>query len=337
MIGKRLGLSALAAILVGGAYVVAQGEGGWAVPGVFAISMVTTSTYSTFCAVFRSSGHAGIEGINEVASKHTCVLVVGWFALSQGAGLLGIVTVYTVVDMLSLGALGLAFDRLTPRCPHPIDHDRLALRRAKCSAGAGIVTTLYFHVDTWLVALIKGPRVVGQYAAAYRCFDALLIPATTVGALSIPHTSGLEGRALQHHLWRLARLSLLFTAPPRDRGHRGRQAAAVTVVFEPKYDGATTTLRILACGAFLAAIVMVVLPARAPLRSSGSALSCSLVTNVALNLVFIPPLRCRGAATVTVLCELVLAVFLGNEVRRLTAVRRSRTRVQRSEGGRVRT
>ena len=87
----------------------------------------------------------------------------------------------------------------------------------------------------------------------------------------------------------------------------------LTVVFGTKYDGAATTLRILACGAFLTAIVMVVLPP--PLRSGRAAvaLSCSLVTNVALNLVFIPRFGAEGAATVTVLCELVLAVFLGNE------------------------
>ena len=328
VIVKRLGLTVCAALLVAAGYLIAQGEGGWEVPAVFAITMLANSAYSTFTAVFRASGHAGIEGINEVASR-VVVLALGWIFLSRGAGLLGVVGVYAAVDLLSLGGLGLVFDRLTRGAHRPIEPGRLALRRAKSLASAGIITTIYFRIDTWLVALIKGPQVVGRYAAAYRCFDALLIPATAVGALSIPHTSGLEGRALQRHLWRLVRLSLVFTAPLAVAVILGADPL-LTGVFGAKYAGAADTLRLLACGALLTAAVVVVLGPLA-LRSSRAsiALGFSLFANIGLNLIAIPRFGSEGAAMVTVACELFLATFLCNEVRRLTKQGADRVSIDR--------
>ena len=255
--------------------------------------MVATSAYSTFCAVFRSSGHAGIEGVNEVASR-LCVLVVGWLALSQGAGLLGIVVVYAVVDVLSLGALGLAFDRLTRTARNPIDHDRLRV-------SAGEIARRRRHRDHSLlprrhaaVALIKGPRVVGQYAAR-------------VPVLRRPADPRDRGRSAQHPAHERARRPSAGTSPlapgpsfpavhraARDHGPIVGAEPLLSVVFGAKYDGAATTLRILACRTFLTTIVMVVLPPLALRsgRAAGRALVLARDERRAQSRVH-PTLRCR--------------------------------------------
>ena len=318
VIRKRMLLSMIAAVLTAVAYVTAGGQGSWAVPALFAISTFATAAYSTYTAAFRALGHAGYEGTNEACSRLLLLLAGGCVVLLGGGSLLAIVAAYVAVDVASLLVLGLVFARTTAAEGPDVDARQFGLRAVRSLAAAGIVSTFYFRVDTWLLALVKGDRVVGRYAAAYRCFDALLLPALAVSSLSIPHTAGLEGEALRRRLVNLGAFAAAVTAPLALAAFVGADWL-VTLVFGAKFAPAATALQILAVGSVITAVTSSVLPPLA-LRSGrvAIALGCSLALNVAANLLVIPSYGASGAASVTVGSELLLCIWLAAELRKLS-------------------
>ena len=312
---KRVPLALGAACLIALSYVAVGGAGSLAVPALFSVSVLATSAYSTITASFRALGHAGYEGANEAASR-VFVLGAGALALLGGADLLGVVGVYALADCLSLIVLALLFRRVAPPAGGPAPE--LTLRRSRSLAAAGIVGTLYFRIDIWLLALLRGGRVVGRYSAAYRCFDALLLPALAVTSLAIPYTAGTTGEALRRRLQRLAAFSVAITTPFA----LGAFVSAhwlVTVLFGSRYGPSGSALKILAVGAVVTAATSVLLPPLA-LRSQrvALALAACLALNVGANLAVIPRYGAIGAAVVTVACEVLLGVFLVVQVRALT-------------------
>jgi O-antigen/teichoic acid export membrane protein len=320
VIATRLRLSLVSAVLTGGAYAVAGGHDPVAVSVLFAISIFATAVYSSFNAVFRAQHAAGIEGLNEVASR-ALLLLGGGAALRAGAGLVGAVGAYALVDVASMVVLAFVFRRRTRDAAAPVSSDRLSLRRAAPLGGAGVVGTVYSRLDTWLVALIKGDAAVARYGAAYRCFDALLLPATAVASLSIPHTAGLELRELRGRLSRLALLATALTVPIALLA-LVFASPVLTTLFGDDFAAAAPALRVLAVAAVPSAVVLSLLPPIA-LRSARAviALGVALVANLTANLIVIPAYGGLGAAWTTLGCQVALAAWLIIETRRLGAVR----------------
>lgn len=305
---QRIALSFVASWLTGVAFVLATDVGNWAVPVVFAVSTFANAVYSTYSAVFRATGHAGYEAANEVASRLLLLVVGGAVVLLLGGSLLAVVGVYAAVDLLSLLVLSIVFLRSTRPDDTSIDPQVLSLRSARTLAAAGIVSTFYFRIDTWLLAMIKGERTIGRYAAAYRFFDALLLPMMAVSALSIPYTTGLHGRALYDRLKHISLFAAGVTLPFA-AGVFIFAEPIMRIVFGARYVDAVPALRLLALGAVVSAAVGAVLPPLA-LRSGRVALAmlASLVVNVVANLVVIPKYGGTGAAAVTVACEVLLGL-----------------------------
>jgi O-antigen/teichoic acid export membrane protein len=313
VIRKRLGLAAIASALTAILYVLAGGDGSWAVPAIFAVSTFASAVYSTFTAVFRAVGHAGYEGLNEFGSR-VVVLGLGAAVLASGGGLIPVVTVYAVVDILSMVMLGWVFAASIDGQQHTA-MPKLGLREARSLGAAGIVSMFYFRVDSWILAMIKGNEVVGRYAVAYRCFDALLIPALAVASLGIPHTAGLQGRQFRDKLLSLCGLSVAITIPFSVALVVGAEPF-LDLAFGARYAVAADPLRVLAVGAVLTAATASLMPPLA-LRSARVAwvLLGSLTLNVVVNLIAIPSYGAMGAALATVGCELVLLIWLAFEVR----------------------
>jgi O-antigen/teichoic acid export membrane protein len=140
-----------------------------------------------------------------------------------------------------------------------------------------------------------------------------------VGSLSIPHTAGFEPGELRRRLLRLTLLAMVLTAPI---------AVGALVFAEPlleglfgnEYAAGAPALRVLAIAALPSAVVLALLTPVA-LRSARAvaALGVALVANLAANLIVIPEHGGLGAAWTTLGCQLLLAVWLVLEARRLSA------------------
>ena len=314
VVKQRIILACAASLLTGVAFVLAVGLDEWYIPAVFAASTIASAVYSTYTAVFRATGHAGYEAANEAVSRTVMLLVGSVVVLFVSSTLLAVVLVYVVVDLLSLLVLGIVFVRSTLTATLTVDRSRLSLRAARTLAAAGVVSTFYFRIDSWLLAMIQGERIVGRYTAAYRCFDALLLPTLAVSSLSIPYTTGLEGRTLHDRLRNISLFAAAVTLPFAVVMFVGAEPL-VDVVFGSKYTAAVPAFRVLAVGAVVSAAVGAVLPPLA-LRSGrvAGALFASLVLNVVANLLVIPAYGALGAAAVTVGCELVLGLWIAMQV-----------------------
>ena len=312
----RLALAVPTSAAIVGAYLVAGGGGSWTVPAVFAISIFASTVYSSFGAVFRATGRAGIDGANEVVSR-LFVLAVGWLVLVSGGGLLGAVAVYSAADVLSAVVMGIVFWVVTSHPPEPVPPGALALRRAGPLGITNVLGNIYYRLDLWLLALIKSQRSVARYSAAYRIFDGFLLPATAVAALSVPHTSQLEGRDLVRRLERLALLAFLTSIPGTIVGLVFAEPL-LRLIFGAPYGAAAESFRILLVAVPVSACVLALLPPIA-LRSARTIamMAVALVVNLVANLVLIPGYGANGAALATLAGQVLLLAMLAGEMRRL--------------------
>jgi O-antigen/teichoic acid export membrane protein len=316
----RLVLAVPTSAAIVGAYLVAGGLGGWQVPGVFAVSIFATTIYSSFGAVFRATGRAVIDGGNEFVSR-LFVLALGWIVLASGGGLFAAVAVYSSADLFSAIVMGAIFRAVTAYPAAPPPPGSLTLRRAGSLGFTNVVGNVYYRLDLWLLALIKSPRTVARYSAAYRIFDGLLLPATAVAALAVPYSSQLEGRELVHRLHRLAFLAFVISLPGTIVGLVFAEPL-LRFIFGPPYASGAEAFRILLVAIPVSACVLALLPPLA-LRSARTVvmMSVALVVNVIMNLALIPSYGATGAALATLAGQVLLLAMLAAEMRRVQAVR----------------
>jgi len=314
VLARRLGLGFLSAVLVVLAYVAASGSPDLVAAGIFCVSVVATAVYSTAAAVFRASGRVRAEATNEVATR-VFVIVVGSWWLTHGGALRAAVGVYAIADLASAVVLTAMAFRATAGATEPVDTGRFALRHMAPVAVATGLGVLYFRVDLWLLALLRGPGDVALYGSAYRVLDGLLLIATAVAALSVTAVARADAGQQRRVIGRLVKLSLLVTVP----------FAAIGVVFArpimqalfgAQYGQATGLLRLLLLAAVPSAVVIVVAPL-AFLRGRAAAVRAflvMLVADVGLNMALIPAMGPTGSALATLACQAVLAGWLWRSV-----------------------
>jgi O-antigen/teichoic acid export membrane protein len=173
------------------------------------------------------------------------------------------------------------------------------------------ITTIYFKIDVPILDALRGDYQTGLYSAAYKPFEALLfLPVSMLNVvfpvLAVYHR-GAEGRLA----WAVGRFykALLLLGWPIGVG-----TFMLTNALLPLYQfpQSAPALRILALGivfmfisnAFIGALNAI----DRQLTFTWAALG-SMVVNIALNVVLIPPLGYLGAAWATVLTEVALTAF----------------------------
>ncbi|MDQ6798832.1 MAG: oligosaccharide flippase family protein, partial [Actinomycetota bacterium] len=209
---RRLGLGVLSAALVVLAYGAASSSPDLVAVGIVCVSVVSTAVYSTASAVFRASGGVRTEAANEVVSR-VFVIVVGSWWLMHGGGLRAAVGVYAMVDLASAIILTAIAWRITRGAVGPVDAGHFALGRMAPVALATGLGVLYYRVDLWLLALLRGPADVALYGSAYRVLDGLLLAAGAVAALSVTAVARADEDQQGRVIGRLVKLSLLVTIP----------------------------------------------------------------------------------------------------------------------------
>jgi O-antigen/teichoic acid export membrane protein len=189
---------------------------------------------------------------------------------------------------------------------------RLALEQGFPIWIGGLLSLLYFKVDTLFVRAMAGDAELGAYAAAYKLFEgAHLVPAVVMAvafpALARAHVDP-AGRL------RLERLigsflfglgvgigaACFFTAP-----------ALVAWVFGATFERSVASLRVLAAGIpllYLNCGLTHFLVARDRERMNTWLALMMLVVTVALDVLLVPLRAGPGAALATVLAEVVLTV-----------------------------
>jgi O-antigen/teichoic acid export membrane protein len=189
-------------------------------------------------------------------------------------------------------------------------------------AATFVITTIYFKIDVPILALFRGEGETGLYVAAYKPFEALLfIPVSMLNVVfPVLATRGARDGRL---VWAVNRFYKALLALGCPIGV-GTFVLAEPLRFLYSYPQSADPLRILALGIpfmFIASAFIGALNAIDRQLAFTWAALVSMVVNIALCLLLIPPFGYVGASWETILTEVVLCAmgwFL--TARHLTAV-----------------
>ncbi len=240
-------------------------------------------------------------------------------ALAAGAALLfpapGPAAVF--LGLLAGQALALATPFARPLLVRP----RLAVSRevyAPCAAFLCIsaATTIYFRCDIVLLRqLTADPAAVGNYAAAYRLIEGVVMLATPLAHVFFRRLRvSLDDAAAFRRSFFLMLGVMVFLSAGATLGGLLLGPWILTLAFGDKYAEAVPLL------AWLLASLPFILPnyvltqalvALGRERYYAGVTILAAVVNIGLNLVFIPHLAARGAALATIVTEAVLCAGLG--------------------------
>jgi O-antigen/teichoic acid export membrane protein len=179
------------------------------------------------------------------------------------------------------------------------------LRRSAPFYGSAIAAFLYQRVDVLLLGAFAGVAVAGEYAAAYRILDGILLLPAAVVAAFLPSWTARRNRGgagpvvvLLVGVGVLAGVELILA-----------REFLVDLLFGDAYGSAAEILAILAISLpiFYADIALVWIAYARGLEKRVALLGvAALISNVALNLVLVPRHGGVGAAVATVVTEAVI-------------------------------
>ena len=280
----------------------------WWLAALYGISVTVTPVTGSFLALLRGRAVGSVEAGYEVASKLALpALALG--ALAAGLGVGGVLVAYAAVDVASSLVMAQIVRRRLrfSSQPDPEERQALRLRATLPLAAAGIVGSAYERIDIWLLALLKGSASVALYAAAYKLYDAVLLPAKAVGSSSVAAAGrdlAASGRSTAR---RLSLRAMAITVP----------IAVVASVVAPtllrtafghQYGKAGNAVVLLMAaavpGAGLAVVTPLLLLARH--RLVVWCTTAGLVANVAANLALVPAVGVTGAALAFLITEAAL-------------------------------
>jgi O-antigen/teichoic acid export membrane protein len=311
----RLALSvvayaALAATLVLGGYDNVRTEAGL-IAGL-ALPMIALDTFRNSLGVRLRLGWSSIADVLEAAFALGGAIVIA----ATGAGVFAFLWLYVAAKALNGVVLLAAVARMADFAWRPkVGNWRGLLVAAAPLALATMLIALYFRIDMVVLARLKPAADVGQYGAAYRFLDALLlVPALVMAVLQpvIARSAVGDRSRLQRRYWRATQLMAVAGIGIAVLGvMTGPRALPALPGFED-YDGAGRALAVLSVAAalsFIGAVVQTTLIATHRQRQLLYVAGAALLVNIALNAALIPPYSYMGAAWATVITEVAVLVF----------------------------
>jgi O-antigen/teichoic acid export membrane protein len=196
----------------------------------------------------------------------------------------------------------------------PSRSDVTEFARAALPMGvASVLASLYFTIDLTLLAWLVKPAELGQYAAAVRLLNVVVMIPGFIMAAGIPGLtwSANDRDALSGFAATLAKW-IALTALPLGVGLAVFARPAVQILFGSAYLGAVPLLRILMLAAFLAFasnVLGITMTALGIVRPQVIFNTLSLIVNVTGNIILAPRYGVHVAAWLTVASESIVASY----------------------------
>jgi O-antigen/teichoic acid export membrane protein len=291
---------------------------------ILALAAVTELASKSFASTFQ-----GLDDMRPIALslilQRFVTAGVGVAAMLAGAGIVAVSAIYLGAALLALVYISVRLSRLriTPRAG--VSPPRAAkLLRATVAIGLNLMlTSALFRIDAVLLSLIKGNAAVGLYGVAYRLLESTLFVSYTFVAALLPTLARLSPRTtpsigeafevglklITTALLPLGAIFVLFAEP------------IVKILYSSEFDEAVVAVRLLGVAAALYGVTYLsgyVLISQGLQRMLPRITATALVLNVVGNLIVIPIYSYKGAAAVTSLSELTMAVLSVACVLRMT-------------------
>jgi O-antigen/teichoic acid export membrane protein len=225
--------------------------------------------------------------------------------------------IYVIVATISfIYVLTLFLHKYTmPKLKFDIGTWKSYLLEAWPFAITGISINLYLYVDTIILTQYKGPDAVGLYNAAYRLVYVLFVVPMIFNNALFPVMSQYyisSKKSLKFTTQKFFK-TMIFIGFPMGVFTFLFSEKIITLIYGDQFVGAVIALQILI---FSCIIVFARSPFERLLESSNSQLSITkifiigLITNIFLNLIFIPLYSYIGAGIITVCTDLVVISLL---------------------------
>ena len=263
--------------------------------------------------------------VSVAAVAQGVVLAGGTLAVAlRGPGVVAFLWVFVLSNLVNFAIVaGVALRQAAGLVWRPKVGLWLHLARAAAVLGLSqLCIALYYRLDLLILAAIKPDDDVGQYGAAYRVLETLIVvPSLAMTVLTpVIAASVVAGRAvLQRRYERVVHLIVLLTFPLAVAGVLTAPRVLPAVPGFSEFGGAGVALAVLAPAApciFLGAALSAVLVSGHEQRRLLRVSVVVLALNVALNVALIPPFSYRGAAVATTLTELAVVYGLARAVHR---------------------
>ena len=306
VVARRLVLAAISIVLLVVLFVIATHERNLAVPFVFGLSIAGVAMYNSTLTAYRALGNIRLEIASEIGSR-ALVLVAGGLWVANGGGVIAVGVAYSAVG-LAIGLLDYLLVR-SKSASAPIEHPlpSFSPRAAAPFALANTVSAIYQRIDNYLLALLRGTAAAGIYGASYRFQDMIMILPVALGQLALSDVSGTDPRMRMSTGRRVAAQSALLTLVPAIAIAVFAQPL-LTFLFGSPYAVAAPIVVLLMISTVpgAAAVALSLLAAVTDPRRFAIASGSSLVVNVVVNLVLIPPFSGVGAGVAMVISQTYL-------------------------------
>ncbi|HEV8638861.1 MAG TPA: oligosaccharide flippase family protein [Chloroflexota bacterium] len=287
------------------------------------LALLPGNVAATYSALFYARERIEVPAALTVATTLLKVSL-GLAALLAGYGIVGLAAVALVGNVLTALALGALAGRL--RIAPPLQLDRGEARAMLAPAFPlmlnHLLATLFFRIDVLLLQALRSDLELGYYATAYKFVDGIgIVPSAFTFAIFplLSRLAAAQPDALRR-AYAMSLKLLVFLSVPIALLVTALAHPLVLLVGGRAYlPDAAVALQLLIWFlplSFANGLTQYALVAAGHQRAIVGAFALAVVFNVAANVVAIPALGYRGAALVTVLSEVALAVPFGAVVAR---------------------
>jgi O-antigen/teichoic acid export membrane protein len=263
-----------------------------------------------------------LEAVTVVADR-VLLLGLGTLALVGGFGVLGLSVAFVAARLLMFVVVTLVVKGVTGSAVPT--YDRAIWGELLADAlplGFFMITlTLYTYIDTLIIFVMRSHAETGWYAASYRVYEGLMYVPSAMSTVLMPRFSRMfvEDTSGLRALFRRSLLLSALLAVIVGGGGVLLARPMVKLFYGAAYEPAVAPLQVLAGGSIFVFCTWILhaaaISSNLDRRLVGTT-AVGLVTNIALNIMFIPRWGIAGAAWATVIAEAVTVTLLFVQVQR---------------------
>jgi len=282
-----------------------------------AVAAFQKSIKDAFRSVLIPYEFFGLDALSLIGER-VVLFLLALYALTMGYGLIGLCLVFVLVRSVDLVVIRTVVKAKI--CSLSFQVDRGFFKTMLFSAlpiGAYYITfNIYNYVDTVMLSIFRNNEEVGWYNASYKLYEGLMIIPVVIGTVFLPRISraflNREKKTFNSLVQNGLRYLFILSILVLSNGYL-LASEIIEVIFGASYARSADSLIILILGIsfvfglnFLQTMMIAIDKQLVVLRLA----LVGLVGNVGLNLWLIPQWGYVGAATATVVVEVVLALFL---------------------------
>lgn len=266
-----------------------------------------------------------LETVTVVADRGL-LLLLGTLVLVSGFGLYGLSVAFVVARLLMFIVVTVIVKRVTGSAMPTYNRTVwIELQTAALPLGFFLITlTLYTYIDTVILGIMRTDAETGWYAASYRVYEGLMYAPSAFSTVLTPRFSQMfpNDPSGLRALFRRSLLGSALMALMIGGGGMLLARPMMLLFYGPAYEAAVAPLQVLAGGSLFVFCTWILHAAAISTnldRRLVGTTAVGLVSNIALNILFIPRLGITGAAWATVIAEAVTVSLLYVQVHRRLA------------------